>query len=187
MLWRPPSDAEALAAARASVAATAFAGELGYFVGVRPAPERAAIVLLAGVNAVAGILEQACIGWVALAPRSFKTIGVDSGLYLSVYLVLHLALNLAVVAGAGALLLGRRSVGRRALLCGGIGFILFQLYGYIHFLAAPPPGYPRYAGAERVVNTVASVARIGTSLIVYALVVAAVARRQPRDGTQSGD
>jgi hypothetical protein len=186
---RPQYDPRAAAAADAFAAETeAPSAELGYFPGEnqRLAPERTAIVLLAGANSVAAVLEDAAILWIMLAPQSFKTIGATRGWYETLMLAIGGALNLAVVCGVASLLLRRRSAGRRLLLAGAGGIILFYLYGQTHFLFSPPRDYPRYVGAERLVDVVGALARFGAAVIVYALAVAAVGRRSPRAGTPPG-
>jgi hypothetical protein len=187
---RPPFDPRAAAAADAYAAESESPQpELRYFPGANdpPAPERAAIVLLAGVSSVAAILQSAAILWLMLAPQSFRTIGASRGWYETTMLATGAALNLIVVCGAAALLLRRRTIGRRLLLAAAAGLILFYLYGHTHFLLSPPADYPKYVGAERYVDVVGAVARFGATAIVYALAVAAVGRRWPQAGTQSGD
>jgi hypothetical protein len=180
---------------RAAAAADAFAAgsespraELEYFPGAKepPAPERAAIVLLAGVNSVAAILEDAAILWIMVAPQSFKTIGATRGWYETTMLAIGATVNLVVVCGAAAMLLRRRTAGRRLLLAGAVGLILFYCFGHTHFLFSPPRDYPRYVGAERFVDVIGALARFGEVVIVYALAIAAVVRRPPRTGTQPG-
>jgi hypothetical protein len=186
---RPQFDPRAAAAADAFAAeAEAPLAELGYFPGENQglAPERAAIVLLAGANSVAAILEDAAILWIMLAPQSFKTIGATRGWYETSMLAVGGVLNLAVVCGAAALLLGRRRAGRRLLLAGAGGIILFYLFGHTHFLLWPPWDYPKYGGVERLVDVVGALSRFGGAVIVYALAVAAVGRRSPRAGTPPG-
>lgn len=186
---RPLFDPRAAAAADAFAAGTkAPSAELGYFPGENQglAPERAAIVLLAGVNSVAAILEDAAILWIMVAPQSFKTIGATRGWYETTLLAIGGTLKLVVICGAASLLLRRRTAGRRLLLAGAAGLILFYFFGHMHFLLSPPWDYPKYVGAERLVDVVGALARFGAVVIVYALAVAAAGRRSPRERTQPG-
>jgi hypothetical protein len=147
---RPPFDSRAAAAADAYAAESESAQpELRYFPGANepPAPERAAIVLLAGVSSVAAILQDAAILWLMVAPQSFRTIGASRGWYETTMLAIGGALNLVVVCGAASLLMRRRTAGRRLLLAGAVGLFLFYLFGHTHFLLSPPPDYPKYVGA----------------------------------------
>jgi len=181
---------------RAADAAEAFASESGtpstelrYFPGAKEGlgSERAAIVLAAAVASVAAMLGDVAIAWIMLAPQSFRTVFSSPGGYEKAMLAIGGTLDLVFVCGAAALLLRRRRVGRRLLLAGAFALILLHLIGQTRFLISPPRNYPRYAGAERLLDVVGAVARFGAAVIVYALAVAAVGRRWPQAGTRSGN
>jgi hypothetical protein len=170
-----------LALTRQSAATASLAGPRPWITQV--------IVAAAAVDCVVHVAATGANVWVALQPSLFKTIG--SGAWTSygiTMLVVRVLLYLLVITGAAAALAWRRHrLGRRLLLLGAGGLVALALYFYVEsFVATPPPGFPRYKGAERVTNAVYDVGRVITMEMIHVLVLFALTRRHVRGGAAAG-
>jgi hypothetical protein len=139
-------------------------------------PEVAAILAAVAVNSAAQIADLAAWTWISLQPAAFHSYGTSGGLAGWITSGLFFVGYAAVIVGAAVLLLWRRRSGRMILLLGAVTVVALRIYGYARFLAAPPAGMARDQGPELIVNTVASIAQLGTMLLVYALALVAVTR-----------
>jgi hypothetical protein len=140
---------------------------------------RRAVVLAAGVDAVASFARTVMLAWVALQPSAFRSIGTDRSYLTSVFTIGSVASELAILVGAAALL-ARRRWPLPLLLAGAALWLVVHAWGWTLTWVFPRGYLPAYRGAEWVVNVTADTSRILTMALVYVLLVFVLLRPHGR-------
>jgi hypothetical protein len=134
-----------------------------------------AIVVAAGMDAAASFLRTVVMVWAAAWPSAFQSVGVDWSAMSTPLTAARVASDLAVIAGAAALL-ARRRWGWRALLAGAAGVLGLRALGWGLAWVYPRTIMRGRAGPDYAVSMVYDTARVGTMAVVYVLLIYVITR-----------
>ena len=147
---------------------------------------RRAIVVAAGVDALASLSLSLMLFWVALQPSAFQSIGTNRSYLTSFVPIGSVASELTLIVGAVALL-ARRRWGRPLVLAGAAMWFALLAWSWTMTWVFRRSYLPRYRGAEWVVNVTSDTSQRLTTAVVYALLVFVLLRAKVRySGTQRG-
>ena len=131
--------------------------------------EAKAIVLAVSVNALCLLAQSGVSVWFANSGPLLRPSQFAQSIRYWLILLAYTGVYATLLAGGAVALLRRRARPARLLVAGAAGWAALRFYGFAASWWFPPSDFPRYRGAELVVNVTYAIFQTGTLAVIYAL------------------